>query len=258
MRLGHLSTLSRPSGAQPMPSKSLPRPTESMPAIWTTWLMCLTTSARVARLALAPAAARASRKAFCRPSGSLAYFLMSSSRSLTSLLAVLCVFGEDFGVEEVAGEIDLHDAVLLAEGGDHFVGHVARGGGEGAAGGVGGEDGRLADFERVAEGLVGDVRDIDDHAEAVHLGDDFLAERREAVVGLVGVAGGIGPVVAVGVGEGHVAHAEVVEIAQQARAVFDGVAAFDAEQGGDLVLACGRGGCRRRWRRTGNRWGAWR
>ena len=36
--------------------------------------------------------------------------------------------------------------------------------------------------------------------------------------------------------ERHVAHAQVVEIAQQAQAVFDGVAAFDPNQRGDLML----------------------
>jgi hypothetical protein len=39
--------------------------------------------------------------------------------------------------------------------------------------------------------------------------------------------------------QGHVAHAEAVEIAQEADVVFDGVSAFDAQQGGELVLAVG-------------------
>jgi len=37
------------------------------------------------------------------------------------------------------------------------------------------------------------------------------------------------------VGQRHVADAEVVEIAQQAQAVLDGVAAFDADQRRDFV-----------------------
>src|ERR1019366_2554598 len=37
--------------------------------------------------------------------------------------------------------------------------------------------------------------------------------------------------------QGHVAHAEAVEIAKDANIVFNGVAAFNAEQGGELVLA---------------------
>ena len=81
------------------------------------------------------------------------------------------------------------------------------------------------------------MRDIDDHPDAVHLGDDFLAERGKSVVGLVGIARGIGPVVAVVVGKRHIPDAERIKVAQQAGAVFDGMAAFNAEQGGDLVFA---------------------
>jgi hypothetical protein len=42
------------------------------------------------------------------------------------------------------------------------------------------------------------------------------------------------------VGERHVADAEVVEGAQEARLVLDGVAAFDADEGGDSAGAAGR------------------
>jgi len=42
--------------------------------------------------------------------------------------------------------------------------------------------------ENVMHRLRGDVGEIDDHAEAIHLGDDELAERRQAVVN--GIGGG--------------------------------------------------------------------
>ena len=56
------------------------------------------------------------------------------------------------------------------------------GGGEGAGGGVRDEDGGAGDGEDVGEGAVGDVGEIDHHAEAVHLRDDLAAEGGEAVV----------------------------------------------------------------------------
>ncbi len=95
----------------------------------------------------------------------------------------------------------------------------------------------------VPEGLVGDVGDVDHHAEAVHLGDDLFAEGGEAVVvgdgGIVDVAGGVGPVVGVGPGEGHVADAEAVVVAEEGEGVLDGVAAFDAHEDGEFSLAVG-------------------
>ncbi len=145
--------------------------------------------------------------------------------------------------EEVAAEVDLHDSAFCGEGFDHVVGHVAGVAGDGAAAGVRGDDGRGAGLERVVEGCVGGVGDVDHHAEAVHLADDVFAEGSEAVVmldlGVVDVALRVGPVVGVEVGEGHVADAEGVVVAEEAEGVFDGVAAFDAHEGGDLVFVVG-------------------
>jgi hypothetical protein len=59
------------------------------------------------------------------------------------------------------------------------------------------------------------------------------------MVGVVDVAGAVGPVVGVGPGEGHVADAERVVLAQQGERVLDGVAALDAHERGELVLAMG-------------------
>ena len=107
-----------------------------------------------------------------------------------------------------------------------------------------GEDRRARGDDGAVEGFVGDVRDVDHHAEAIHLVDDVFAEVGEAIlgvldVGIVDVAGGVGPVVGVGPGEGHVADAEAVVVAQEAERIFDGVAAFDAHERGELVFAMG-------------------
>ncbi len=75
--------------------------------------------------------------------------------------------------------------------------------------------------------------EIDQHAEAIHLADHGLAERRQAVVGRIGRRG-IGPVVVLGVGEGHVARAGVVELTQHGHRVVDRMPPFDADQRRDL------------------------
>ena len=53
------------------------------------------------------------------------------------------------------------------------------------------------------------------------------------MTGLVG--GGVGPVERVGVRQRHVARTEIVKHAQHSERVFDRVAAFDADQRGDLA-----------------------
>ena len=145
--------------------------------------------------------------------------------------------------EVVAVEVDLEGAAVGGEGADHVVGEVAGVVGDGAGGGMGGDDGGGGGLDNVEEGLVGGVGDVDHHAEAVHFADDVFAEGGEAVVvgdfGVVDVALGVGPVVGVEVGEGHVADAEGVILAEEAEGVFDGVAALDAHEGGDLALGAG-------------------
>jgi len=56
------------------------------------------------------------------------------------------------------------------------ISEVARGVSERAGGGVCGEDGGASGFEDIPEGFVGGVGDVDDHADAVHLANDFVAE----------------------------------------------------------------------------------
>jgi hypothetical protein len=87
------------------------------------------------------------------------------------------------------------------------------------------------------------VRDVDHHAETVHLANDIFAERREAVVmfdlGIINVALRICPVVGVEVGEGHIANAEIVVVAEETEGIFDSMTAFDAHEGSDLVFVVG-------------------
>ena len=65
--------------------------------------------------------------------------------------------------------------------------------------------------------------------------------------GVVDIALRVGPVVGVEVGEGHVADAEGVVVAEEAQRVLDGVTAFDAHESGDLVIfMCGDDFVRRR------------
>ena len=88
------------------------------------------------------------------------------------------------------------------------------------------------------KGFVADVGDVDHHAEAIHFGDDLLAEGAEAVVGGL-VGGGVGPFAVAAVGERHVADAVGGKFSQDAEVAVDHVAAFDGEQDGDFLLRAG-------------------
>ena len=104
--------------------------------------------------------------------------------------------------------------------------------------------GALGRVERVPHGGRRHVREVDQHAEAVHLPDDLAAEGGQtADARLVGRRVRPGDVVVVG--ERHVAHAERVQPAQRAERVVDGVAALGAHQRGDTALARGPPPCRR-------------
>ena len=117
-----------------------------------------------------------------------------------------------------------------------------------------GEDHRgLADLQRGAHGLIGDMREVHHHAQAIHLAHNFFAERGQAVMlGLV--AGGIGPIGVLGVRQRHVTRAERVGHAQHGQRVVDRVAAFHADERGDLPLAMNPldvGGRQRQFERVG-------
>jgi hypothetical protein len=118
---------------------------------------------------------------------------------LLGFVGVAVGLGDEAGVE-----VDVDDAAFgvgtagVGYGAEHVVGHVARGVAEGAGVGVRGDDGGAGDDEGAVEGAVGDVGDVDHHAEAVHLVDDVFAELGEALFGVgdglvVDVAGAVGP-----------------------------------------------------------------
>jgi hypothetical protein len=82
------------------------------------------------------------------------------------------------------------------------------------------------------------VAEVDEHADAVHLAHDRLAERRKTVVhGRVGRR--IGPCGVRRVRQRHVARAEIVILAQHRERIVDLVAAFDADQRGDPAFTLG-------------------
>ncbi len=90
--------------------------------------------------------------------------------------------------------------------------------------------------------LVRNVRDVDHHSQTVHLVDHVLAEFGQPFFGMwnrrvVDVAGAVGPISGVGPCERHVAHAERVILAQECKRIFNGVAAFNAHERGELVFA---------------------
>ena len=104
------------------------------------------------------------------------------------------------------------------------------------------QDWGAADAERAIKRGVGNVGDIDHHAETVHLVDNVFAEFGEAFFGVrdgsvVDVAGAVGPVSGVGPGERHVANTESVVLAEKGEGVLDGVAAFNSHERGELVVA---------------------
>ncbi|MCO5556202.1 hypothetical protein L7F22_009747 [Adiantum nelumboides] len=114
----------------------------------------------------------------------------------------------------------------------HVGGHVARVVGDGAGAGVGEQHRPGGDGEGLVHRRRSDVREVDDHADAVHLGDDPRAELRQPVVaGRVG--GRVGPVVVQVVGQRQVADPEPAQHPQHGEGVGDAVPALRPHQGGD-------------------------
>ncbi len=148
-----------------------------------------------------------------------------------------------FEVAEFLGEkadvvVNLDNATVFCESAHHVVGHVAGSLGDGARGGVRSDNGSFGGGDDVGEGFVGDVRDIDHDAEAIHFEDDLLAEVGEAVM-RGGVGGRVSPVGIFHVGEGHVANTESGVGAEDGEVVIDHVAAFDTHERSDLALFFG-------------------
>lgn len=72
-------------------------------------------------------------------------------------------------------------AVVVGEHALHVLGHVARMRVDGEARGVAEHDRQLRCGERVAHRVGGDVGQVDDHADVVHLGHDLAATVVQAV-----------------------------------------------------------------------------
>jgi len=84
------------------------------------------------------------------------------------------------------------------------------------------------------------MRQIYHHSQLVHLSNDLFSKIRQPVVmlhlSLVVVPRGIGPAIGVCVGQSHIPDTQRVEVPQQPQAVFDGVTAFNADQGGNSAV----------------------
>ncbi len=137
--------------------------------------------------------------------------------------------------DEGREEVDHADAAILRQGAEHVVGHVAGMAAERAAGRMRRHDRHARRLDHLLERGVGDVRDVDDHAEVVHRVYDLAAEAGQAVVPRL-VARRVAPVVRVHVRQRHVARAALVEVAERVERVLDGVAALDADHERDLRL----------------------
>ena len=80
--------------------------------------------------------------------------------------------GRLLGIDVTGIEVDLDHPAPRGHGPDHLVRQVPPVVGHPPAGGVGGQERGLRDLERVPEGLVGDVRDVDHHPQPIHLPHD--------------------------------------------------------------------------------------
>ena len=123
------------------------------------------------------------------------------------------VVAHDVGRDEAGYERYHDDSAISRDSAQDRVGNVARNIDQRSRSGMRENYRRPADVQCVAHRARRDVRQIDQHAQPVHLAHDAVAERRQATV-LGGIERGIGPVESHVVGKRHVAHAEVVVRAQ--------------------------------------------
>ena len=70
------------------------------------------------------------------------------------------------------------------------------------------------------------MRNIDQHAESIHLVHNIFAKVSQAVV-LLFAARGVGPIIRVVPRQRHVAHAQSIEFTQRRQRVLDRVSTFD-------------------------------
>jgi hypothetical protein len=99
---------------------------------------------------------------------------------------------------------------------------------------VGGHDRVGGDLEGLLDRLVGGVRDVDDHAQSVHLPDDGSAAVVQSTPSPRRAAGIGEPVRPVVGGELQRAEAQPMELSQDAEVAIEVEAAFEVEDGGEL------------------------
>ena len=96
-------------------------------------------------------------------------------------------------------------------------------------------------LESIPEGVVRHMRDIDNHAESVHLLDYVAPQGVQAPMmldlGVGDVARGVRPVIRVRVCQSHVANTGIIEFTQDLQAVLNRVTAFQSDQRRDLSRA---------------------
>ena len=109
--------------------------------------------------------------------------------------------------------------------------------------------GASATSSAAAHRVGGDVGQVDHHPDPVHLPDHLAAELRQPA-GHRSVGGRVGPRGVRVVGQRHVAHAELVQLAQRAERAVDRVAALRTHQRGHPARTPRPARPRRRWSPT--------
>ena len=139
-------------------------------------------------------------------------------------------------VNESAIKADLHHTALRSEGADAVVVQVAAMVAEGAAGGMGGDDGASAEANNIVESGISSVRYVDHHADAVHLSHHLAPEGTEASP--LALSGGrVAEFVVSVVTECHVRHAHALECVQSGEVAADSVTVLDGGNDGASALA---------------------
>ena len=143
------------------------------------------------------------------------------------------------GAEEARHPGHHHHAAIGRHHAKHVVGDVARMRVYARRAGVGEDDRCLGRGNRIAHGRRGDVAQIHQHAEAVHLLHYLDPERRQTVVfGLVGA--GVGPFGGLVVGQRHVARAQIVKSTQRRHGAADLPPALNPQHRADPPRLVGR------------------
>ena len=133
---------------------------------------------------------------------------------------------------ETGRQVDHHDAAVLRHHSQHPIRHVARMIRDRPRRRMREDHRRIGHAHGVQHRLLGDVAEVDHHAQPIHLFDHRLAERAEPAP-FRRVRRAVGPGRGLGVGQGHVARAGPVELPQQGQGIVDRIAALHPDQAGD-------------------------